>query len=1014
MNGTSEEQDSEGDRRPSLNTSTPDDDQSYRDRTSTVPVHSGRSLAQVYLDQTQEAQSQPDLLGLPYTSHENVRLRKKTTNDQLILNPERGNELTSRLSMPPFVFSSSSLHSIGNFPSTSSSNANDVSMRTLNDEGTSSQEQPSSCSLENSRGTSDNDISSTNTEVIPQEGMSSTSEPTSVPHTSNTLDGSTHSSVDGESDVNSISLSNAEQEIVRRSREVSNSLNNLCDTEESQSSFISYSDNTEVYPTVQNNNASIANDGSARELTDNTSSTTEMEREPNIQLATVDSEANNDMHHSRTGSPTLLPTVNHDEGNNENVTLNEVPSELPPGLGSSETEAQSRTVAENLDEQEVTTGALELSPVNASTSEETPSFIETPTSVLGTEMSSTSIEILTVDLPPNDVNATSVEELNSPSIELNPGLLDETEEAVSSVGQDRVDSEMSDVNPTNHEESSGLSESLVVSNDSMEVSVTENRESLNSNTLRQEPAPAINFEGHDLLVRGGDDSEQSVNTNSTCLGAEVNGHPLMDVESEPDIMNIASIPNSFSSNLVIPSQTTNVSQPESTASRRTLGSCNLRTLFQVPDNDDSLANELPDDLQEITELETSPSGTESTSLTNAPTSENVNGMNPLGDPSESTDRTASSDHGAVEASSNSPSIHQSTVTSSTAGNTVSDLTVDENSRSSETLERETNIDSALTELVQIRSDNAQPEEIELAELGQVIMNTTVGDTTESSTTPTTAVPDDGIRANTSCNRMATSTLSSNTRTTAQGTALSARMPSITHVRYLRSKNLSIRLPSETSTALPVVHVVPPHIPLSSNTTHQTNVDQIASGDSSIEAEPVLHAVPVDSVVAHLNGESRTVENSSNPDDSLDAGRQTMSAEASTSHSGVSASGASAVNPGPSTSVASHSASKRRSSGEGSQGGNTKARKKGKSRNRTNRESLTGDHRHNIELAAAKQQPTRRRNEGATNRHLDVARNDTAGGQDDAESSQRPASIYVQISDFPSDEDVVEEPLPPRK
>ena len=338
----------------------------------------------------------------------------------------------------------------------------------------------------------------------------------------------------------------------------------------------------------------------------------------------------------------------------------------------------------------------------------------------------------------------------------------------------------------------------------------------------------------------------------------------------------------------------------------------------------------------------------------------------------------------------------------------------ENLDSNETLERD--VDFGIAEVLQTNCENGPRAEIEQAGAGL---------TNATATSSTNGTSENRVKPSTSSNRESSPAVS-NERTTARA-ATPARIPSFTHVRYLRSKNVSIRLPSGKSTTLPVVHFVPPNIPLSPNSLQQPNVTQAAVVAIPVEAEPVLPATFVDSN-AHLNRRSSSTarESLSNPGDVFlvehrQDGGQRIGAEASTSH--VTPSGATALDPGPS--AASHSAPKRRSSSEGAQSGNTKVKKKGKSRNRTSsREVSVAEPRENPERTprelrenpevAADPSVRRRRHEDASNRQLEVPQSHTGGEQRNDASSPRAASIYVQISDFATDDDVSEESLPARK
>lgn len=890
-------------------------------------MNSGKPLAQVYMDHSQEAQSQPDLLGLPYSTHENVRTRNKSENNKL--SPEFSNGMSSRLSMPPHVFSRLAVEGFDDFPSTSSSNANNISNRTLNNEdqeASTSQEQQSSRNLEENGLSSDNDMTNTSGVNVSDEAGSSLNEVATGICSSDV--GTSQELSNAVNNVDAASLSHSQLDDNLGTPE------NSSNQQEIPSTSLSNSNGT---PATNDN-------GSERDSSNNNnSSVVEMDYEPNsIPVNVGEREANVDPSNTR---PASQPTVNHEQENNvQDFRMNESGEDLPQVLGSE----TSRTVFDN-------------------------TYEESPSSIVRTmSASAPSPDILIVELPLADENSSPLNEdlmLESRS--------NEVEESINSVSFEQDFPEINGENPTDTEEIPSFAEPLGVSNDNMTSTTAENQESTNDSHPSSEPLSTA-------VACNGDSS-------FTAFGSEVNDHPFMDVEAEPDIMNAFSISNSSSSDLVIPSQSTPLS--DDATSRRTLGSCNLRTLFQIPDNDNSLANGLSDVAQEITHSATAVTISETIS-TNTNFIENCEGANPSTDPLESFQSTT--DSGVTEVVSSSNNYDPSPESANVRSNT-------ENLDSNETLER--NVDFEIAEVLQTNCENAPRAEIEQAEVGL---------TNATATSSTNGTSENRVKPSTSSNTESSPAVS-NERTTARA-ATPARIPSFTHVRYLRSKNVSIRLPSGKSTTLPVVHFVPPNIPLSPNSLHQPNVAQAAVVAIPVEAEPVLPATFVDSN-AHLNRRSSSTarESLSNlgdislVDDRQDGG-QRVGTEASTSH--VTPSGATALDPGPS--AASHSAPKRRSSSEGAQSGNTKVKKKGKSRNRTSsREVSVAEPRENLEVAA--DPPVRRRrHEDASNRQLEVPQSHTGGEQRNEASSPRAASIYVQISDFATDDDVSEESLPARK
>lgn len=879
------------------------------------------------MEHSQEAQSQPDLLGLPYSMHENVRTRNKAAANKL--SPEFTNGISSRLSMPPHVFSSIIVEGFHDF-SSSSSNANNISNRTLNNEdqeASTSQEQQSSCNLEENEFGSHNDVTNTSGVSVLDEAGSSLSEVATGVSSSDV--GTSRKLSNALNNVDAASLSHSQQNDNLGTPE------NSSNQQEIPLTSLSNSNGTDLSMVVENGAQATNDDVTERDSSYNNSSVVEMDCELNSTPVIVDeSETNIEPSDTRTESQ---PTVNHEQENNEqDFRLNENGADLPQVLGSE----TSRTVLDN-------------------------TYEESPSSLARTMSTSAPIpDILIVELPLADEISSSFNErlmLESSS--------NEVEESIDSVSCEQDFREINSGNPTDTEETPSFAEPLGVSNDNMASSTAENQESTNDSRPSPERLSTA-------VVCNGDFS-------STAFGSEVNGHSFMDVEAEPDIMNAFSVSNSSSSDLLIPSQSTPLS--DDATSRRTLGSCNLRTLFQIPDNDNSLASEISDDAQEISET---------TFSTNTSFLENSEGINPSTDPLESFQNT--SDSGVTEAVSSSNNYDPSPESANVRSNT-------ENLDSNETLER--NGESGIAEFLQTNCENGQHAEIEQAEAGL---------TNATATSSTNDTSENRVKPSTSSNRESSPAVS-NERTTARA-ATPARIPSFTHVRYLRSKNVSIRLPSGKSTTLPVVHFVPPNIPLTPNSLHQANGAQAAVVAIPVEAEPVLPATFVDSN-ARLDGSSSstTRESLSNPGDVFPVedrqdGGQRVGAEASTSH--VTPSGAAALDPGPS--MASHSAPKRRSSSEGAQSGNTKVKKKGKSRSRTSsRDVPVAEQRDNPEVAAAPP-VRRRRNEDASNRQLEVPQSPTDGEPRSDASSPRAASIYVQISDFATDDDVTEESLPARK
>ena len=891
VNGTGEDHpEIEGDRRPSLNASTPDDDLGFRERTSTVPIPPAREIAQLFMDQSAAAQSQPDLLGLPYTAHENVLMRRKNLDHSLSVSPA---QLNSRLSMPAFVFSCSSLRGSENSPSTSSSFANDMALRAGGTEG------------EGTGENSEADDTSLNEQVNR--------------NLNNDLE-TTCDSIESNTDSTRDSPSGSQ---VQPTNEVEDDHSNTSVTNSEPEG------STECVPSTSTNSDTILNEA-------NNGDTNETSEVSDIQGSDTE-------HTSETVHQQDEPFT--DERDNENVGhANEV--------GDFSTEA----TAENI--------STDDSSRNESNPNPEPSSV-TDNSLVSQQDLTESVEVT----PSSEDNSSSLQHLSQHEV-LIVGIPSDAPD--SSLGNSDV-LESRPVNNVDDDRTSGiLQETNIESdnanrpttstvNDSATLSATETQDSSNASTSSLEHSDQ-QLQFHDE----NDISHNSIQHSSLAMfGADMTAASFMDLESEPDIMNVLSVSNAATSDVVMPTQSADI---EGTSPRRTVGSCNLRTLFQIPDGES--VPEVNDNMgARIQDVERSDGINVS-----------ENGVAAIAGNDDSNDITqpdgeTSSYIGASGFIGRDLSAHEGANVS--AGMSSSSAPVVENTA------------SAGAQILDITPGNEQFETEQV--------------TLEEATTTT---EDDLSESVIVENPHSTSTVASDDVSqlfdefVSQRTTLPSPVPSITHVRYLRSKNVSIRLPSRTASPLPVVHVVPPNVPVS-----RTNSE---SDFGSVEADPILPATRLDSPVRET---SLVLTRSLARDvfDAPDGSREAINEGASTSHSGVSLSEATAETATSSVPGVSNSGPKRRSQSGSSQSGSARNKRKNKSRARTSRHASGNEPTDDAEFVG---QARRRASEERPNRNN--RDNTVEETNDESSPTHRPASIYVQISDFARDEDALDEPLPPRK
>ena len=861
------------------------------------------------MDQSMAAQSQPDLLGLPYTTHENVLMRKRNINNTLSVSPT---ELNSRLSMPAFVFSCTSLRSFENAPSTSSSYANDMTLRASGNEG------------ENTGESSEADDASVNEQVNRnlnyEFAASSNSMQTNTRSACGSLSATISDMIASEVENNQSSTSVAPS--------TSTNSETILDEENS--------DGTNEIRDVDTNNISL----------DNCS-------EHNSHISELETNAEADV------SETVLeeddPATN--EGNNENRSdVNETED------FSAETNMENTNTEYSTNESALVF-PLEVSLFvdNSLTAQQdsTVSVENAPSS----EGSSSSLqqlsqhEVLTVvDLPPDEPD-TSLGERDFTAVQLFGPVINATEGTSSDILQENNNI---DINSANRPNASTV-------NDSRILSVNETRDSTNASTSSLEPS-------HGQLDIP---DENNISQNSVQhLNMTVDS--FMDLESEPDIMNVLSLSNATTFDIVMPTQSADI---EGTSPRRTVGTCNLRTLFQIPDRE-SEAETVDNSLGRIQQDDTTPSEEASAVI-------NVSGNSDTIQPDIETlgHHDSSASNVGTGLSNSDLGAHGTADISDILPN--SDTSVVENSSSSGLLSGGGNNELDDTDNGQYQMEQASTEEAR-----------TTSDSTEDELSRNWRLENS---QSTPMNASLMSQRSINDEARSQRATLPSPIPSITHVRYLRSKNVSIRLPSRTASPLPVVHVVPPDVPVFP----RNSESEFPS--TSIEAEPILPATPVDSPVQGL----RPVATRSLARDVFDApdgSWEIVNAGASTSHSGASLSEATPGIQTSSVSGASHSGPKRRSLSGSSHSGNAKNKRTNKSRNRTNRNSAT-EPTEGAESLGQVRSSQRIIEERPNRNYPDNTTEETNG---ESSPSDRPASIYVQISDFASDEDVLDEPLPPRK
>ena len=940
VNGTGEEHpDSEGDRRPSLNASTPDDDLSVRERTSTVPP--ARTIAQVYMDPSTAAQSQPDLLGIPYSAHENVLIRKRTINSSLSISPEH---LNSRLSMPPFVFSSTSLRSVENTPSTSSSYANDMAMRAGGNDEESTRENSSaddtSLNEQVNRNLNEEMTAASTSEEINTRGECDSPTGTIISDVSSSITGTHQLSSEAEGNQNSTPVSGSEHEV------------SIADIE--GENIPSSALNSDTVMNMNEANDEIAdgnNDITLEIFSEQNSQTSEQERIADA-LVTETLPETTDLDSS---------SEERNDGNNQNVSeINEF-EELEPS-----SEAGSENA--NTETQERTTVSVVISPQDASSliansfAAQEPSSIHDDSEPSGEHDLPISGQLslheeVNADLSNDEINLSLVQR-DSPIEEgLSLPVNEQSEETSSANSLENCNDERGRTNqPTN--DTCTLSDVQALELSSVSLSATEHS-----------PGPRTEQEISDetQVDQSSIDHMSDITPLFTRFGGDLTRESFMDLESEPDIMNAFSLSHT-TSDVVMPTQSADI---EGTSPRRTVGTCNLRTLFQIPDSENNFAADTAENsFERIQQV--------STSL--------VEGVSEDSDVLQNIDTMQ-------RVAAGSGDLDGDTTSSDAAVMNISDLDTQVNSSVSELppSNSRTSVESMAAGETMLHSRN---DEVDYSGL---LATTSSNEQRHAEQSSADGAMPPSTQPETS------DTTSTNDERPPQRSNLISPIPSITHVRYLRSKNVSIRLPSRTPTPLPVVHVVPPNVPVSSSK---------SDGDlpSSIEAEPVVPATRLDSSVV-FNRESNLVGGRSLARDVFDAPvgvQEAVNAGASTSHSSHSEDITGAQRA--SVSHVPHSASKRRTSCDSSQSGSVKNKKKSKTRNRSSQSSLT-DRTDGAGPSSRQAQSRRRASEERENRNLP---NTTEEANDESTSSHRPASIYVQISDFARDEDVLDEPLPPRK
>lgn len=933
VNGTAEEHaESEGDRRPSLNASTPDDDLSLRERTSTVPIPPARTIAQVYMNQSAEAQSQPDLLGIPYTTHENVLLRKRNINNSL------GPQLSadSRLSMPPFVFSSTSLRSFENSPSTSSSYANDMSLRAGGNES------------ENTGENSEADDTSLNEH-------SNRNLNGELEALSNSVQTNTLGAPDGPSETIFEMISEqtySDAESTQPSSSVSNSepVSSSLSTEHNQSTL---ANSDTMINEVNSEDSSEIRDVNADDVSLNHSG------ENNSYTGEIGTNAASDV--SETVIQEDEPVAN--ERNIDNINdVNEVQVEHE--------ETEDSTSASDV-----------VSPLESSLLVDT-SFLDQQDSAVSVEMAPSSEDtstlplqtlsqddVLTVDLPPVE-----------PSTSL--GERDVTlGEELSTSGNGLEDGTNILQESNNMETNSANRPNTLNLNNFSTLSVTATHDSASASTSDMEHSSEQRTRG---IADENNHNQNSVgHTSFSMFGTDVIGASFMNLESEPDIMNVLSLSNTSTSDAVMPTQSADI---EGTSPRRAMAIGNLRTLFQIPDRDNTTQT-FDNSLGRISQDETTPSeevSSDTDVLENSVTTQRVTGPVGISDNSDAIEP----DTGTSDLSGSSSNAYGTADVSDISSS--SSTSVVENSTSSEL------VLSAGNELTNTEMQGMPSGQYEVEQAVQFSESTEneISQSTRTETSPSGAT----------VNASLISQSSTSDEPRSPRTSLSSPVPSITQVRYLRSKNLSIRLPSRTSSPLPVVHVVPPNVPVSRRNSEN---DLLLS---PIEVDPILPATRLESSAR----ESSSVVTRSLARDVFDApdgSREVINAGASTSRYDTSVSEPTAAASTSSTSDVSNSAPQRRSSSGSSQSGNAKNRKKIKSRSRSNRQSSTTEPTEGAE-SSGQVQARRRIVEERPNRNL--VDNFSEQSNDESSSSHHRASIYNQISDFARDEDVLDESLPQRK
>ncbi len=880
-------------------------------------------MAQVFMDQSTAAQSQPDLLGLPYTTHENVLMRKRNINNTLSVSPELSAHLNSRLSMPPFVFSCSSLRSYENSPSTSSSFANDMASRAGGNEG------------ENTDENSETDDTSLNEQI--NRNLND-----ELAATSNSMQSNTRNGCD---DSHSRTLSEMTAPVQTSSEVADNQSSTSLPNSEPEGGNL----RAESAPSTSTNSDTTVNEVSG----DDTNEIREVDDDNNESL---DNSSEHNSHTSETVLQENEPITNERNNENDVTEVEDFPAEA---------------TVENTNPEGSTNGSVLVSPLESSLLLDNSSPAQ-PDSTVSVEFapssedsSSSSLqpfsqhEVLTVDLPPEEPDTSFVES-------------DFTAGVLSGPVNDVCEGTSSDIlQETNIESSSANQPNTSTENDSRSSSDIETQDSTNAspNTSSLEhlhPQLEIPDENHI--------SQNSVqHTNLTRFGGEINGDSFMDLESEPDIMNVLSLSSATSPDIIMSTQSADTG---GTSPRRIVGTCNLRTLFQIPDRENE-----------------------------GESNDNSVGVIQQDDTTPSEDVRENSDNrqvtGTIGNHDNSdiiqPDIETSGNHDSSASNVVtSGLTDGElgaHGHTSDTLPSSStpvfeNSTSSVTEVLDVLPDNGQCQMDQVCtEEATATTNSTEDELTENS--QSTSTVDGSLNSQSSCDEP-----------TSQRPTLPSPVSSITHVRHLRSKKVSIRLPSRTASPLPVVHVVPPNVPVSRRNSESDGPS------ASIEADPILSATRLDSPVQES---SLAVARSLVRDvfDAPDGSQEATNVGASTSHSGTSLSEATAGAPTSSVSGTSNSGPKRRSSSGSSQSARNK--RKNKSRNRTSRHSSATDPTDDAESLG---QSRRRVNDERPNRnHVD---NTTEETNDESSPSHRPASIYVQISDFARDEDVLDEPLPPSK